>query len=104
MPQWYTRTPETVREWLFGLTTVEWRENDLKERLKRSDDLISGAEPVTLKGSGEEGHLLIKALLGLSDLVSNVNIPNRGQIEIVLNRCMQVRFRKVSRHLFRATY
>ncbi len=81
MPQWYTRTPETVREWLFGLTTVDWRENDLKERLKRSDDLISGAEPVTLKGSGEEGHLLIKALLGLGDLVSNVNIPNRGQIE-----------------------
>jgi alpha-galactosidase len=70
-----------VKEWLFGLTTVDWRENDLKERLKRSDDLISGAEPITLKGSGEEGHLLIKALLGLGDLVSNVNVPNRGQIE-----------------------
>ena len=33
-----------------------------------------------LKGSGEEGHLLIKAVLGLGDLVSNVNIPNQGQI------------------------
>ena len=34
-----------------------------------------------LDGSGEEGHLLVKALLGLGDLVSNVNLSNRGQIE-----------------------
>ena len=81
MPPWYTRDPETVKAWKFGLTTVDWRENDLKKRLKRSDDLISGAEAVSLKGSGEEGHLLIKAILGLGDLVSNVNVPNRGQIE-----------------------
>ena len=48
--------------------------------VQRSDDLISGKEEVQLKGSGEEGHLLLKAVLGLGDLVSNVNIPNRGQI------------------------
>ncbi len=80
MPPWYTRDPETVRSWKFGLTTVEWRKNDLKNRMKRSDDLISGAEALDLKASGEEGHLLIKAILGLGDLVSNVNVPNRGQI------------------------
>ena len=33
-----------------------------------------------MKASGEEGHLLIKAILGLGDLVSNVNTVNRGQI------------------------
>ena len=77
---WYTRDPETVREWKFGLTTVTWRKEDLAARLKRSDDLISGAEKIDLTPSGEEGHLLLKALLGLGDLVSNVNIPNRGQI------------------------
>jgi alpha-galactosidase len=77
---WYTRDPETVREWKFGLTPVSWRKEDLKRRLKRSDDLISGAEKVELNASGEEGHLLLKALVGLGDLVSNVNIPNRGQI------------------------
>ncbi len=81
MPGWYTASPEKVKEWGFGLTTVDWREKDLKERLQRSDDLISGREEIRLKGSGEEGHLLIKALLGLGDMVSNVNIPNRGQIE-----------------------
>ena len=77
---WYTKDPETVASWKYNLTTVEWRIGDLQNRLRRSDDLISGKEPIVLKPSGEEGHLLLKAILGLGDLVSNVNIPNRGQI------------------------
>ena len=77
---WYTRDPETVSAWKFSLTPVSWRKKDLKDRLARSDRLISGEEAVSLKPSGEEGHLLLKAILGLGDLVSNVNVPNRGQI------------------------
>jgi len=77
---WYTLNPDVVREWKFQLTTVDWRVKDLGDRLRRSDDLISGAEALELKPSGEEGHLLLKAVIGLGDLVSNVNIPNRGQI------------------------
>ena len=77
---WYTRDPETVKDWKFQLTTVDWRVKDLGDRLRRSDALISGEEALVLKPSGEEGHLLLKALLGLGDLVSNVNIPNAGQI------------------------
>jgi len=77
---WYTKDPETVREWMFGLTTVAWRKEDLKRRLERSERLADGTEKIELKGSGEEGHLLLKAILGLGDLVSNVNVPNRGQI------------------------
>ena len=77
---WYTLNPDTVREWKYSLTTVDWRVKDLHDRLRRSDDLISGKEELALKPSGEEGHLLLKAVLGLGDLVSNVNIPNRGQI------------------------
>ena len=77
---WYSKNPETVREWKYQLTTVDWRVKDLGDRLRRSDDLISGAEALVLTPSGEEGHLLLKALLGLGDLVSNVNVPNRGQI------------------------
>jgi alpha-galactosidase len=62
------------------LTTVDWREEDLRRRLERSRRLVSGEEPVALKASGEEGYRLIKALLGLGETVSNVNLPNRGQI------------------------
>ncbi len=32
----YLNDPETVASWKFGLTTVQWRKNDLKERLDRS--------------------------------------------------------------------
>ena len=77
---WYTKDPETVHKWKFNLTTVDWRVEDLGRRMQRSDDLISGKEEIVLTGSGEEGHLLLKALLGKGDLVSNVNIPNRGQV------------------------
>ena len=77
---WYTKDPETVRRWKFHLTTVDWRVEDLKARLRRSDDLISGRETIELTASGEEGHLLLKAVLGMGDMVSNVNIPNRGQV------------------------
>ena len=80
MAPWYTRDPETVKNWKFGLTPVSWRKEDLKQKLVRSDNLISGAEPIDLTVSGEEGHLMLKALLGLGNLVSNVNVPNRGQI------------------------
>lgn len=80
MPPWYLKDPETVASWSFGLTPVDWRVDDLAKRLERSRKLVSGEEALELKASGEEGHLLIKALLGLGDLVSNVNVPNRGQI------------------------
>lgn len=75
----YLNDPETVTGWKFGLTTVEWRKNDLKERLERSHRLANAEEEVELKPTGEEGILLIKALCGLDRIVSNVNIPNTGK-------------------------
>lgn len=72
----YLKNPETVTGWKFGLTTVDWRKNQLKERLAKSARLVNGEEEIQLKPSGEEGILLIKALCGLEQVVSNVNIPN----------------------------
>jgi alpha-galactosidase len=81
LPPWYyLKDPETVRRWMFGLTTVDWRIGDLHKRLERSERLFRGEEQFALKPSGEEGILLIKALLGLGDQISNVNLPNRGQV------------------------
>lgn len=77
----YLNDPETVRRWKFGLTPVDWRREDLQKRLARSVRLTKGEETLPLEPSGEEGVLLIKALLGLGRQVSNVNIPNTaGQI------------------------
>ena len=77
----YLTDPETVKKWTFGLTTVEWRKNDLAKRLAKSQRLLSGEEKFKLHCSGEEGVNQIRALLGLHRLVTNVNLPNRGQIE-----------------------
>lgn len=79
--RFYLESPEAVRAWKFGLTTVAWRKNELKERLARSARLRSGEEDLVLEPDGEEGHLLMKALLGLKDMVSNVNLPNHGAIQ-----------------------
>lgn len=74
----YLKDPETVKSWKFGLTTVAWRKNQLRERLEQSRRLAAGEEEIGLQPTGEEGILLIKALCGLTRVVSNVNIPNTG--------------------------
>lgn len=77
----YLKDPDTVASWKFGLTTVAYRKNQLKERLERSQRLLEGKEKLELKDTGEEGILLMKALLGLHTMVTNVNVPNSGQIK-----------------------
>ncbi|MBR4446503.1 MAG: alpha-glucosidase/alpha-galactosidase [Solobacterium sp.] len=72
----YLKDPDTVRSWKFSLTPVSWRKEDLKNRLARSERLLNGEEEIPLQSTGEEGVLLIKALLGLTRVVSNVNLPN----------------------------
>ena len=74
----YLKDPETVKSWKFGLTTVAWRKNQLRERLEQSRRLAEGEEEIGLQPTGEEGILLIKALCGVTRVVSNVNIPNTG--------------------------
>ena len=78
--KWYLESPERVREMRFALTPVSWRLEDLRERLKKSDGLLAGTTPLELHLSGEEGVRQIRSLCGLADLVTNVNIPNEGQI------------------------
>jgi alpha-galactosidase len=79
----YLASPEKVREWGFYLTTVDWREKDLRDRLAKSKRLLMG-EAVELKPSGEEGIALIKALCGLGRIISNVNLPNTaGQLKYI---------------------
>ena len=77
---WYLRNPETVRKWGFGLTTVKWRKEDLAKRLAKSEGYRNGSISVAIKNTGEEGVEQMRAILGLRELVTNVNLPNVGQI------------------------
>ncbi len=76
----YLNDKDTIKNWMFSLTTVEWRKTELVERLEKSEKLVSGEEEVDLEPSGEEGVLLMKALVGIGPKLSNVNIRNSGQI------------------------
>jgi len=80
IPYIYLTDRETVRRWKFSLTPVEWRIKN-RERLDAlGKEFASGQRDIPLIQSGEEGVMQMKAIFGLDTFVTNVNLPNRGQI------------------------
>lgn len=79
-PPWYIKDPQTVAFWEFALTPVSFRVSELEARQGISQRVLAGQQEPEVKPSGEEGVNQIKALLGLKDLLTNVNLPNVGQI------------------------
>lgn len=77
---WYLKNPETVEQWGFSLTPVSWRKDRTKDLMAKSERMAAGEEEFKIEPSGEKGVAQMKALLGLEDLVTNVNLPNYGQI------------------------
>ncbi|MFW5988437.1 MAG: alpha-glucosidase/alpha-galactosidase, partial [bacterium] len=78
---WYLKNPDQVEQWKFALTPVVWRKNDKAEKVKKSSALINADEKIELEASGEEGIRQIKSILGLEEFITNVNLPNQGQIK-----------------------
>ncbi|MEC9490777.1 MAG: alpha-glucosidase/alpha-galactosidase [Halanaerobiales bacterium] len=83
--KWYLKNPEQVEKWGFNLTPVAWRKKDKQEKIEKSKSLSAGNDKIELKPSGEEGIRQIKAILGLEEFVTNVNLPNKGQIPGILD-------------------
>ena len=77
---WFLSNEEQVKSWDFALTAVQWRKERQIMRVELGKKKASGEEPVVISRSGEEGVMQMRALLGLSELVTNVNLPNVGQI------------------------
>lgn len=77
---WYLASPETAHSWHFSLTPVSYREQNQTQKEAEGAAMASGALPVTLAPSGEELVRLLRALCGLDTVVSNVNLPNAGQM------------------------
>lgn len=80
MPPIYLKDSDTAQSWGFQLTSVDFRLKDLEERQKKSARYLNGEDTFGMTPSGEEGILLMKSLLGITRTISNVNIPNVGQI------------------------
>lgn len=77
---WYLQSPEQVADWKFALTTVDFRIRQMHERITESVRLADGSLPVKVQKSDEEAVDLMRAVLGLTTKISNVNLPNEGQV------------------------
>lgn len=76
----FIRSPENLFAWGVIRTPVSWRMQRWQSAPQRTGDLLSGTTPLHLQTSGEEGVGQIKALVGLGELTTNVNLKNQGQI------------------------
>jgi alpha-galactosidase len=76
----FIQSPETLFQWGIIRTPVSWRIERWKNAPQKTRDLMSERAPLELKSSGEEGIGQIKALVGLGNMVTNVNLQNQGQI------------------------
>lgn len=76
----YLKDRRTVESWLFHLTSVNFRKRQQAERVEQSELMASGKLPVEVVRSDEEAVALMRATLGAGKVVSNVNLPNYGQM------------------------
>lgn len=76
----FTTSPEELFRWGVIRTPVSYRIKTWENIGRQVPQIISGEIPFTLKPSDEEAVLQIKALLGLGDLITNVNRKNVGQM------------------------
>ncbi|MGB8980275.1 MAG: alpha-glucosidase/alpha-galactosidase [Anaerolineales bacterium] len=76
----FIHSPEILFKWGIIRTPVSWRIERWANAPHKTRDLMEGRSPFRLASSGEEGVGMIKALVGLGDITTNVNLENRGQI------------------------
>lgn len=77
----YLADEASIKKWLFHRTPVQARIDQMLNNDKHSKEIIEKHLIMPIYPSGEEGIVQIKALLGLTELITNVNMPNKGQIE-----------------------
>lgn len=80
VPYLYLTDVESVKKWKFSLTPVEWRIKNRERLVELSKEFASGQREVPLLPSGEEGVMQMRSIFGLDTFVTNVNLPNKGQI------------------------
>ena len=76
----FTRSPEELFRWGVIRTPISYRKQRWVDAREETLDILAGRTPFELYASGEEGVEQMRALVGLGSLVTNVNMPNVGQI------------------------
>lgn len=77
---WYLSSPEAAKGWKYSLTSVDYREEDQRQKIAETIEMAEGRKPFPLVKSAEIAVDLMKAVMGFKDIVSNVNMPNVGQM------------------------
>jgi len=78
--KWYLGEEDPYPTWKFARTPVPKRIEAYHKLLEDTKDFVSGEKEFEIKETGEEGVRQIKALVGLDSFVTNVNLPNTGQM------------------------
>jgi alpha-galactosidase/6-phospho-beta-glucosidase family protein len=76
----FIRSPEELFRWGVIRTPISYRIQRWEDARQETLDLLDGRLSLQLTASGEEGVRQIRALVGLGDIVTNVNLENQGQI------------------------
>ena len=82
---WFLKSKEDALANGFNLTPVDLRIAQQKEKVQNSIDLANGNLEVSIEKSSEEAVELIESVLGLRKTISNVNLPNKGQVPYLEN-------------------
>jgi alpha-galactosidase len=76
----FIRSPETLFRWGVIRTPVSYRIERWRAAPQKTRDIMGGKESLPLKPTGEDVTAQIKALVGLGDVITNVNLENQGQV------------------------
>lgn len=89
MPQSdYLINERTRNRYKFSLTPYQYRIDNQQRLIKETQALVNQEKALVIKGSNEEGVRQMVALVGLEDLVTNVNLPNKGQFPHGFEGCV----------------
>ena len=76
----FITSEEKLFRWGIIRTPVSWRRENQRRVARLVDDIMAGRAPFRLQVSEEEAVRQLKALVGLGDIVTNVNFRNTGQV------------------------
>lgn len=82
---WYLKDPEQVYSWKYTLTPVSFRLQKQEGKIAQAEKWAKNPETFVPKLSGEDGIAILKALETKDcNFVTNINMPNKGQIKNLL--------------------
>jgi galacturan 1,4-alpha-galacturonidase len=77
----YLKDEKTLHRWGVNLTPYSYREERYMQAPKDFRRILKEGKPIELWQSDEEAIRQMKALLGMGELRTNVNLPNVGQVQ-----------------------